>query len=107
MSFLPERDVRHGLITAIMDSEWELLKHEFIHFDEIAKEYGDLDEYKCGDMAIMTSLRNKQTGREVIAVNVHLYWNPTHDYVKLAQAIHLLEKCATFYRKNDNSDDDL
>ena len=33
-----------------------------------------------------------------MVVNTHLYWNHQHDYVKAAQAVHLLEKCATYYK---------
>ena len=82
------------------DFYWKVEDSETINFNDIAKDYGNWPWYKFNNMGIMASLRNKKTGQQVIVVNVHLYYNPDYDYVKVAQAVHLLERSAKFYKQN-------
>lgn len=46
--------------------------------------------------AILAHLKSIETQQSIICTSVHLYWNPSHEYVKLCQAKYLLDRVETF-----------
>ena len=48
---------------------------------------------------MLCCLDHKKTQKKLIIGNAHLFWNPTHDHVKFAQAHFLKEKAAEYMRK--------
>jgi len=83
--------------------EYELVTSELIKFDDLVLDNEEFfNESKISGLE--QSFLRKNTacccvfnainkGNTVIVVSAHLYWNPNYEYVKLAQAKYLLEKC--------------
>ena len=46
--------------------------------------------------AVLAHLKCKETNQSLIVTSVHLYWNPSHEYVKMCQAKYLLDRVAAF-----------
>ena len=53
--------------------------------------------------AILAHLKSIETQQSIICTSVHLYWNPSHEYVKLCQAKYLLDRVETFASSSSSS----
>ena len=55
--------------------------------------------------AILAQLESKQTKQSIVVTSVHLYWNPSHEYVKLLQAKYLLDRVEAFASITEDVDE--
>ena len=56
--------------------------------------------------AMLVRLRHVATQQTVVLVNLHLYWHPGYDYVKLCQVHYILQRTRAFVPANDGQDDE-
>lgn len=70
-----------------------MIGHEIVEFDDLAstKHQSEFSEtFRRGNFGIIAWFRHQTiTDRKVMVCNVHLFWNPKFEYVKLCQAYHL------------------
>lgn len=98
-----------GVLVAFKRSKFELLKKDFVYFDDLANvtrthlSISQRARLKKQNVAIILLLKTRTTldsnplGRKPCVFTVsttHLYWNPISPLVKLAQAYYLLERIA-------------
>jgi endonuclease/exonuclease/phosphatase family metal-dependent hydrolase len=72
-----------------------------IDFLELGKDYQhftDGREFKRHQQGMLCQLKTNK-GQDFIVAHTHLQWNPALDFVKMAQALYLLEKLWDFTEK--------
>ena len=87
--------------------EYSLVDRAEIVYEDLAGRYrthGDklTEQFQKWNVGLILLLKH-QTGAKIIVVCTHLYWNPTHDYVKYAQAFWIQKSIADFCQSRDES----
>lgn len=102
-------------------SKWKCISYEAVQFDDLAEEHdtrynkpssastntptnssshalcGIIESYKRHNTALVVAFQSVvQPAQEVIVGNMHLYWNPLYEYVKLSQAHYLMKRVKNF-----------
>lgn len=77
-----------------------MIDHKILHLDDISHVSPGGMNYTTDNIAQLMILRLKHSPtHKFIVTNCHLYWRPTHNYVKLLQVLYLLQQVNVFQRK--------
>jgi len=82
--FKPQSQNR--IVTNVIAYKKSLFKQERVLYLDLNEDLGKLDEsFNKHKEAYIVKLKQKSTGKDLIIVNTHLFWNPDHEYVKYGQ----------------------
>jgi mRNA deadenylase 3'-5' endonuclease subunit Ccr4 len=83
--------------------------HQQVHFDHVFQSSWKDMAFVTDNVAQFIVLQWKQqpTTRAFIVANCHLYWRPTHHYIKLLQVWYLLQQVTAYQRQYSIREGDL
>jgi CCR4-NOT transcription complex subunit 6 len=81
----------------IQEIRFKLIKKRILNFNSVSTER----EYKTDNIGLCCIFESLETKKSICIINVHLYWDPNYDNVKISQSIHILQ----FIKENIEEDD--
>jgi mRNA deadenylase 3'-5' endonuclease subunit Ccr4 len=82
-----------------------MLDNRLLHLDDMFQPSWNAEDmvFLTDNVAQLATFRFKRSPNHVfIVTNCHLYWRPTHNYVKLLQVLYLLQQ-ASVYQQEQSS----
>jgi CCR4-NOT transcription complex subunit 6 len=85
------------IVTNVIAYKKKLFKNEKFEYLDLNEELERIDEsFQKHKEAFFLTLKHYATGKNVVIVNTHLFWNPDYEYVKYGQ----VSKIINFIEKN-------
>ena len=90
-----------GCQTLYKSSKFTLLDAERIRFNQIVEEYGvNKKDFRRSNIAQVLLLQMNGFDVPLCVSNAHLYWDPSFEYVKVAQAHYLMHQIDSIKKKH-------
>ena len=96
--------IQDSLYSCGSSLSFETVDDRLLHFDDMFQNSWNEDMiFPTDNVAQLVVLRFKQSPKHTFMVtNCHLYWRPTHNYVKLLQVLYLLQKATAYQQEHSN-----
>ena len=87
-----------GVGIAWQNKVFEKCDEDHVNFDDLVSIYDE--RFKKDNHAQFILFKHLETNTFLVVGNCHLHYDPNFDYVKHAQALHLMKRAAAFIQKH-------
>lgn len=79
------RKNKDAVLVGWKKDKFELQAAEFVNINDVATNFGsDASLYRKGNVGVICILKHRDSGKKLVAMSSHLYWNVKKDFVKYA-----------------------
>lgn len=81
--------------------KFEMIKTEYFDFNKDHKYVKSVEYTTTANIGIISQLRHVETGKTVILIGAHLFWNPKSENVKFLQMSEILRYIDSHFKPSD------